>query len=159
VRILAIALFATGFPALFGQSPPAVPGCEPRPEVRRILDEKLSEEALQQMKFTERVALRRQVLEELIAQYPREVEPYRRLIRATREDDPDQYAALMDRFQKEAGQHPDDPLALYVAGLALRGKNTAEHPTAGTGAGAGQGFCLAGAGTGDDLLSGRQAGG
>jgi hypothetical protein len=76
------------------------------------------------MKFTERVAFRRQVLEDLIVKYPREVEPYRRLIQATKQDDTGQYPALVDRFQKQAEQHPDDPLALYVAGLALSGRKT-----------------------------------
>jgi thiol-disulfide isomerase/thioredoxin len=88
------------------------------------LDGKLSEETLQEMKFTQRVSFRRQILEDLIEKYPREVEPYRRLIQATKQDDTDQYPALVDRFQKQAGQHPDDPLALYLAGLALSGRNT-----------------------------------
>src|ERR1035441_3737978 len=44
----AILLIATS-PALFAQSSPALPGCEPRPEVRQVLDEKLSEKILQEM--------------------------------------------------------------------------------------------------------------
>ncbi len=111
-------------PAGFAQSSGALPGCEPRPEVRRTLDERLSEEALQELKFTERAALRRQVLEDLIAKYPREAEPHRRLIQATIQDDPLHYAALAEGYQKQAEQHPDDPLALYAAGLALSRRNT-----------------------------------
>ena len=42
---------------------PSLCGCEPRPEVGRILDAKLSEETLKEMKFNERVAFRRQVLD------------------------------------------------------------------------------------------------
>jgi thiol-disulfide isomerase/thioredoxin len=117
VRPFTVILLIAASPALFAQSSAALPGCEPRPEVRRVLDEKLSEKALQEMKFTERVAFRRQVLEDLIAQYPREVEPYRRLIRATERGD-------TGRYRKLAEQHPDDPLALYVAGLALSGTDT-----------------------------------
>ena len=64
------------------------------------------------------------MLEELIATYPREVEPYRRLIQATRRDDPDGYPALVERFRKVAEASPQDPLALYVAGLALSGRDT-----------------------------------
>ena len=119
---LAVALLLA--PALFAQPSQSLPGCEPRLEVRRILDEQLSEEALQQMKFPERVAFRHQVLEELIAKYPRDVEPYRRLIQATLQDDVGNYRALVDRFRKQAGQHPDDPVALYAAGLALAGVDT-----------------------------------
>src|SRR5580658_6157140 len=114
LRVFAIGLLAALVPALFAQSSQPLPGCDPRPEVRRILDEKLSEEALQQMKFAQRVAFRRQILEELIAKYPREVEPYRRLIQATKQEDSDNFPALMARFRKQAEQHPDDPLALYV---------------------------------------------
>jgi len=123
MRTLAAVLFAA-YPALFAQSSLLLPGCEPRPEVRQILRDKLSQEALQQMKFTERVAFRRRVLEDLIAKYPREVEPYRRLINATFLEDTDQYPALVDRYRKQAEEHPDDPLALYVAGLALSGRDT-----------------------------------
>ncbi|MGC9946784.1 MAG: TlpA disulfide reductase family protein [Bryobacteraceae bacterium] len=104
-------------PALYAQ-------CEPSPEVRRILRDKLSEKALQEMKFTVRVAFRRQVLEELIAKYPREVEPYRRLIQVTKQEDIDSYPALVDRYRKQAEQRPGDPLALYIAGLSLSGTDT-----------------------------------
>jgi hypothetical protein len=124
LRVFATGLLAALVPALFAQSSQPLPGCEPRPEVRRILDENLSEEAIQQMKFAQRVVFRRQILEELIAKYPREVEPYRRLIPATKQEDSDNFPALMTRFQKQAEQHPHDPLALYVAGLALSGVDT-----------------------------------
>jgi outer membrane protein assembly factor BamD (BamD/ComL family) len=124
MRPFAAILLMAASPALFAQSAPALSGCEPRPEVRQILDEKLSEKALQEMKFTARVAFRRQVLEDLIAQYPREVEPYRRLLKSTKDEDTDQYPALVDRFRKQAEQHPDDALALYLAGLALSGIDT-----------------------------------
>lgn len=124
LRVFAAALFAAVVPGLSAQASEPLPGCEPSPEVRRILDSKLSEETLQEMKFTQRVSFRRQVLEDLIEKYPREVEPYRRLIQATKQDETDQYPALVDRFRKQAGQHPDDPLALYVAGLALSGRST-----------------------------------
>ena len=102
----------------------ALPGCEPRPEVRLVLDEKLSGEALQEMKFNQRVAFRRQVLEDLIARYPREVEPYRRLIQAVKEEETARYPALVEGYRKAAERHPDDPLALYIAGLALSGVDT-----------------------------------
>src|ERR1700722_690577 len=117
MRILAI-LLLTVFPAK------AVSVYRPLVEVRRILDDKLSGKTLNDLKFADRVAFRRQVLEDLIAKYPSEVEPYRRLIAATQQDDPDQFPALVDRSLRQAGQHPDDPLALYIAGLALYRKDT-----------------------------------
>jgi thiol-disulfide isomerase/thioredoxin len=102
----------------------ALPGCEPRPEVRQVLEQKLAAKTLQEMKFTERLAFHRQVLEDLIARYPREVEPYRRLLDLTREDDIDRLPELVDRFRHQAEQHPDDPLALYLAGAALMKRDT-----------------------------------
>jgi len=124
MRAFAAVLVIAVSPAVFAQPSAALAGCEPRPEVRQVLDERLAEKALRQMKFTERVAFRRQVLEDLTAKYPREVEPYRRLIQATKQEDTDSYPALVDRYRKQAEQHPDDPLALYLGGLALSGRVT-----------------------------------
>ena len=39
------AFFVAVCPVFFGQSQPMLPGCAPRPEVQRVLDEKLSETA------------------------------------------------------------------------------------------------------------------
>ena len=124
VRILAVFLLGASFPALFAQSSPALPGCEARPEVRGAIGEKLAEKTLEKKKFADRVAFRRQVLEDLIAQYPREVEAHRRLIQTAKQEDTGNYPALVDRYQKQAEQHPSDPLALYLAGLALSGRDT-----------------------------------
>ncbi len=124
MRVAAAVLVFGCVGTLAAQSPATLPSCEPRPEVRQAIDGKLAEKSLQEMKFAERVAFRRRVLEDLIAQYPGEVEPYRMLIRATKEEEAGRYPELVERFQKEAGQHPGDPLAQYVAGLALSGRNT-----------------------------------
>ena len=109
----------------FAQSSSALPGCESSPEVRKILDEKLNDKDLEKMKFSDRAALRRAVYDELMAKYPREVEPYNRLIAAAH-GDPIWYPALQERFCKRAAQNPDDPLALYVAGFALFGTESPE---------------------------------
>ena len=124
MRILAAVLFAAGGPALFAQSPLALPGCEARPEVREAIEGKLAYKALENMKFTERLALERQLLEDLAARYPREMEPHRQLLNVTHYNDPDGYAVLSARYVKEAEQHPGDPLALYMAALFLTGKDT-----------------------------------
>ena len=125
MRTLTIALLVAGSPAVWAQAPAELPGCEPRPEVRQAIQEKLSAKSLANMKFAERAAFRRQVLEELTAKYPREAEPYRLLFQAAKEDDIGHYPALVDRYQKQAEQAPDDPLAQYLAGLALSGRDTA----------------------------------
>jgi hypothetical protein len=86
------------------QSPQALASCESAPEVRKVLDENLNGKELEKMAFRERAARRRALYEELIAKYPREVEPYQRLIEDTRrmyrELDPSQYPALQDRWLK-----------------------------------------------------------
>jgi thiol-disulfide isomerase/thioredoxin len=123
MRILAAVLLAVCL-ALFAQSPPALPGCETRPEVQHVIDGQLANKVLENMKFAEQLTLKRQVLGDLIAKYPRELEPYRQLIQSTRYDDPEGYPALTERFVQQAAQHPDDPLALYLAALVLTGKDT-----------------------------------
>ena len=125
MRVPAAVLLIAASPALFAQSSAAVPGCEVRPEVRQVLDAKLSEKALRNLKFSEQNALRTQVLEELIAQYPRELEPPRRLIQALRNSETaQQYAAVMAEYRKRAEQHPHDPLVLFLAGQVLSGRDT-----------------------------------
>ena len=123
MRTLAAILLA-GIPALFAQSPLTLPGCESRPEVRRVIDEKLSDKALENLKLTDQRKLSYQVLDDLIARYPRELAPYRKLIETTRWSDAERYPALEERFVKQAEQHPDDPLALHLAALMLSGKDT-----------------------------------
>jgi hypothetical protein len=108
----------------FGQQ--SLPGCEPRPEVRQVLKEKLNLTVRQSLKHADLVALQRKVLEDLIARYPRESEPYTRLIQFVRWDDPDQFPALQSRLRQQAAAHPEDPLALYVAGVALFETDTPE---------------------------------
>jgi hypothetical protein len=104
---------------------PSLPGCEPRPEVRQVLREKLRSEDLDKLKYVDRAALQHAVLDDLIAKYPRELEPYRRLINFVHYDT-DDYPALQARYQEQAKQHPDDPLALYLAGAVLFHTDTPE---------------------------------
>jgi thiol-disulfide isomerase/thioredoxin len=117
----ALALEAT---LTFAQTSLALPGCEPAAEVRSILEEKLSGKEFDKLKFTEQMARRREVLGDLIAKYPREVEPHRQLIQATRWWDNDRFPTLREGYVQKAAQHPDDPLALYLAGVALIGKDS-----------------------------------
>jgi thiol-disulfide isomerase/thioredoxin len=103
-----------------------LPGCETAPEVRKILDEKLDSKIIDELKLPERIALQRQVLEDLIAKFPRELEPYQTLVNRISSENPDEAPALHDRMVQMAKDHPDDPLALMLGGWALRGKNTPE---------------------------------
>lgn len=122
-----LALFGMLVLAPAGIAQQALPGCEPNTEVLGAVHGKLAERDLDQLKFTERAAREHAVLEELIARYPREAEPHRLLIGFVGESEPDQLPALRARYRKIAAEHPDDPLALYLASLALVGADTPER--------------------------------
>jgi thiol-disulfide isomerase/thioredoxin len=117
---------ALGCALLPAQAALPLPGCETAPEVRKIMDEKLDDTALDKLKIAERWAFERKTLEDLIEKYPRELRPYESLGSGVREYAPDEYEALRDRWVKMAKDHPDDPLALLLAGEALSGKDTPE---------------------------------
>ena len=108
------------------QAVPALPGCEVAPELRKTLDETLDTKALDRIKLPERITREQQVLEQLIAAHPREIDPYQRLIETLRSDAPDELPMLRDRLVKMAKDNPDDPLALTLAGIVLRHKDTLE---------------------------------
>ncbi len=103
-----------------------LPGCDAAPEVRKIVDEKLDYNLLDKMKFTERIAYQRKVLEDLIARYPRELTPVQSYSDLMNQFVPEEYAAIRDGWVKAAKDHPDDPFALLLAGKALIGRDTPE---------------------------------
>jgi thiol-disulfide isomerase/thioredoxin len=105
---------------------PSLPGCEPQPETRLALKEKLSFTDLNKLKYTDRVARENEVLDGLIAKYPRELAPYQRLIDSITWMEADRFSAVQARFKEQAAQHPDDALALYLAGVVLFQTNTPE---------------------------------
>jgi thiol-disulfide isomerase/thioredoxin len=100
--------------------------CEAHPEVRQTLRAKLKDSDLDRMKFADRAAREHQVLEDLIAQYPGEIQPYRQLINFVRYSEPEQFPALQDRFRNQAAAKPGDPLAADVAAVALFRTDTPE---------------------------------
>ena len=123
MRTLAAIFMLTGFPVLQAQ-PGSLPGCETLPEVQGVIHEKLSGKALQDIKFVDQVAVKGQVLGDLIARYPRELAPYRQMIQFTRWEDFERYPTLTEQYVKQADQHPDDALALYLAALVLNDTDT-----------------------------------
>ena len=108
------------------QSPLPLPGCEAPPELRRVLDDELDSKVLNRMKMPKRLAFQRHLLEDLIARFPREWEPYHALNGFLSQYAPEESPTLLDRWVKMAKDHPDDPLALLLAGEALWGKDTPE---------------------------------
>jgi hypothetical protein len=103
-----------------------LPGCEATPEVRRIIDEKLDSALLDKMKFAERMAYQRQVLEDLIARFPREFAPVFSYSGLMNQYAPEEYATVREHWAQMEKDHPDDPLALLLAGRALIGRDTPE---------------------------------
>jgi hypothetical protein len=126
IVILSAAVYGGSFVSN-AQTALPLPGCEPAPDVRKIMDKKLDPVFLGKIKFPERFVLERQVLEDLIAKYPRELTPYETLSSwmypgASKEE----IDAFHDRLVKMAKGHPNDPLAVLLAGEVLNGKDTPE---------------------------------
>jgi thiol-disulfide isomerase/thioredoxin len=111
-----LGLPAAWFPEL-AQDRPALPGCEAPAPLQKELNAELYSTALDSMK-TSRMARQVEMIDEFIAKYPREAEPYRKLIDLTWV-----HAALIpilvDRFEKQAKSNPDDPLAQALLGYSL----------------------------------------
>ena len=125
MRIAALSILVLSHgQACFAQN--QLPGCEPRTEVQQALREQLNQQTLQKLKFAEQAARQHEVLESLIEKYPRELEPYRRLINFVHYSQPDLYPALQGRYRDLAAQKSDDALALYLAGYVLTGTDTPE---------------------------------
>jgi thiol-disulfide isomerase/thioredoxin len=91
-----------------------------------VLREQLNYKPLDKLKFVDQAARQHEVLEGLIAKYPRELEPYRRLIDFAHYSETDHYPAVRARYKEQAAQKPDDPLALYLAAYVLTGTDTPE---------------------------------
>jgi thiol-disulfide isomerase/thioredoxin len=78
------------------------------------------------MKFEDELIYHRKVLEDLMAQYPREYKPYQSYTDYMQQFAPEEYEKARSRWVQAAKDHPDDPLALFIAGKALIGKDTPE---------------------------------
>lgn len=116
-------LFTYPFPC-DAQNAQPLPGCEPSLAVRKTLRTELDPKVLDHMPSAERFAREREVLTRLIAQYPRELVPQRKLHDLLRQYAPQDYQALQNRWMSMAKDHPHDPLALVLGAEALWGKDT-----------------------------------
>ncbi len=123
VRSLACATLAL-WSFASAQSALRLPGCETDPTVARTLQDELNQDKLDRMPWRERMAFERGLLEKLIAEHPRELEPYTTLANVIRDEDPDEYPALRAQRIAYGKQHPDDPLAVLLQAQALIGRDT-----------------------------------
>jgi thiol-disulfide isomerase/thioredoxin len=122
--LIAIAL---GSVSVHGQTTSKPYGCE-APEVRAALGTTLSQDELVKLTITQRVARRQQVLDALLAKYPHEYLLYREQLYAIAGtgDWEAPLAALRERWVSDAKSHPDDPMALMLAGKVLADKDPLE---------------------------------
>ena len=81
---------------------------------------------LNQLTGKQQKEVRERVLNDLIARYPRELQPHIQLMDSARWDDRDALPALQARYKKEAAEYPDDPVALFLAAQALYRTDTPE---------------------------------
>lgn len=129
VVIFLLASLATAPRFLAAQDALPVPGCEAPPALSMILHDRLSGPDFEKLSYDQRNALIQQVALELTKQFPREVQPWQRLIgnaRGQRTLNPELLAKLQAELQQKAKTNPNDPLMLYLAATALRNKDTPE---------------------------------
>lgn len=107
----------------------SLPGCEAPAALRKVIKDQFEWKEYERLTYQEQQALEQRVLSGLIAKYPREVAPYRRMIaqaQQVREYDPEPLTALQKQFRDREQAHPGDPLALLLYAGALRGTDTPE---------------------------------
>jgi hypothetical protein len=98
--------------------------CDPNPDAQAALDQ-LSEKS-RDVKYSERLAYQRKTLEDLLRKYPGEMIVERRYVDVFKYDVPEELPALQRQYREKAARNPNDPAALYVAGLTLQGRDTPE---------------------------------
>jgi thiol-disulfide isomerase/thioredoxin len=122
-------VLALGSISTYAQTAPTQYGCE-APEVRAAFDTTLSRNELVKLTITQRAARRQQVLDALIVKNPHEYLLYREQFNMAhdpgREDPAAALAWLRERWVSNVKAHPDDPMALMLAGKALTEKDPPE---------------------------------
>lgn len=115
---------------LLAQTSTSLPGCEAPSAIQKTLHDKLEGPAFDKLSFIDQETLRRTVLTDLAAQYPREIVPQRRLVNLARREEealhPGSFEAFQANYRQQAKAHPDDPLVLDLAAYALNGTDTPE---------------------------------
>lgn len=122
-------VLALGSIGAYAQTASTQYGCE-APEVRAAFETTLSQDELVKLTITQRAARRQQVLDTLLAKYPHEYLLYREQWNEAsypdRGDRETALAALRERWASNAKAHPDDPMALLLAGMALKDTDRSE---------------------------------
>ncbi|HZY61587.1 MAG TPA: TlpA disulfide reductase family protein [Edaphobacter sp.] len=127
---LVLVLLAGTLASSHAQNTLSLSGCEAPPEVRAAFDGPLSQDSLAKLTTKERNAVQKQIIANLLVKYPREYSLYEQQMYSVQvfgnNDIKTDLEALRARWVNSAKQHPDDPLALLLAGKILIGRNTPE---------------------------------
>jgi thiol-disulfide isomerase/thioredoxin len=106
----------------------SLPGCAAPPEIQKTLHEKLEGPAFDKLSFMEQETLRRTLLTDLAAEYPRDIVVKRRLIGIARREEealhPGSWEVSQANYREQAKEHADDPMVLDLAAYALDGTDT-----------------------------------
>lgn len=86
--------------------------------MQKELNAELNLSKFESMKSAEQIAAKVKTIDEFIAKYPRQAEPYRKLIDLTWASAP-LIPTVVDRFEKQAKSNPGDPLAHALLGYSL----------------------------------------
>lgn len=127
-RFFLIGIVMLGSMRAPAQTAPALPGCQTSPEFQKILQGKFDAPEIKKLPYFERNEAIERAARALIEQYPREREPYQRLIATLQSEEafhPEKLAALERELEQKAKEHPDDALMQFVAATSLRDRNTA----------------------------------
>src|SRR5262245_12750339 len=106
------------------QSPRQLPGCESNPQIKHALAEVDKERSL--LPFAESLAKRKQMIEGLLAKHPHDLDVHIARVNTGRYEDLDNWPALRESYVREAERHPDDAMAVALAGVVLYRKDTPE---------------------------------
>jgi thiol-disulfide isomerase/thioredoxin/tetratricopeptide (TPR) repeat protein len=107
---------------LFAQSYTG-PRCEPIPEIQKAVQEIWNDSS---HPMPARLDWQASEWQRWLAKYPRETVLHRRYFLLFRDNIPEKVETVRRHYLQQAKEHPDDVLAVYMAGLVMEGVNTPE---------------------------------
>ena len=122
--LTSLTLATLGLVTAYGQSQRQLPGCESNPQVMKALAEANKQRPL--LPFAESLAKHKQTIESLLAKHPHDLDLHVARINTGRYEDLENWPALRETYLREAERHPEDAMAVALAGVVLFRKDTPE---------------------------------
>ena len=122
--LTSLTLATLGLVTAYGQSQRQLPGCESNPQVKKALAEAAKQRPL--LPFAESLAKHKQTIESLLMKYPHDLDVHVARINTGRYEDFENWPALRESYVRESERHPDDAMAVALAGVVLFRKDTPE---------------------------------